>query len=182
MKKALAFASFAAFALAACGSTKEAKLANPAPCPNVVVLSDAARLVDFDGEQRLEDIAWTAEVANVSLTCRYVADKPIDASMTIDFAFGKGPKANGESHNFGYWVAVTRTNREVIEKREYIIPVKFGDKDTVRRAEHEIKEIIIPRKDDKVSGTNFEVVVGLVVTPQQAIYNRSGKSLKFPDL
>lgn len=182
MNKALAFAPVALVALAACGSTKEAKQANPAPCPNIVVLSDAARLVDFDGEQRLEDIAWTAEVENVSLTCRYVANKPIDASMKINFAFGKGPKANGESHNFGYWIAVTRTNREVIEKREYVVPVKFGDTDSVRRAEHEIKEIIIPRKDESVSGVNFEVVVGLVVTPQQAIYNRSGKSLKFPDL
>jgi hypothetical protein len=181
MNKALAFAPLAV-ALAACGSTKEAKLANPAPCPNVVVLADAARLVEFDGEQRLEDIAWTAEVENVSLTCRYVADKPIDAAMKIDFAFGKGPKASGESRSFGYWIAVTRTNREVIEKREYVIPVKFGDKESVRRAERQVKEIVIPRKDDSISGVNFEVVVGLVVTPQQAIFNRSGKSLKFPDL
>lgn len=182
MNKALALALFAALALNGCGSTKEAKLANPAPCPNVVVLSDAARMVEFDGEQRLEDIAWSAEIENVSLACRYVGAKPIDASMKIKLAFGKGPKADADKHDFSYWVAVTRTNREVIEKKEYLVPVKFGGDASVERVEHEIEKIIIPRKDENTSGTNFEVVVGLIVTPQQAIYNRSGKSLKFPEL
>lgn len=182
MNKALAFALFAALSLSACGSTKEARLANPAPCPNVVVLADAARLVDFAGEPSLENVAWSAEIEDVSLACRYIANKPIDASMKISMAFGKGPKAEGREHDFAYWVAVTRTNREVIEKQEYLVPVKFDDAESVERVRHEIEKITIPRKDEETSGTNFEVVVGLVVTPQQAIYNRSGKSLKFPDL
>lgn len=182
MKKALAVALLAALPLAACGSTKEAKLANPAPCPNIVVLSDASRLIDFVGEPNLENVAWSAEIENVSLTCRYVAAKPIDAAMKISIAFGKGPKSDEREHNFAYWIALTRTNREVIEKKEYLVPVKFDDGESVERVEHEIEKIIIPRKDEETSGTNFEVVVGLVVTPAQAIYNRSGKSLKFPDL
>lgn len=183
MNKALAVALFAAFAAAGCGSTKEARSANPAPCPNIVVLSEAARQIEFAGEEEaLEAIAWTAEIEDVSLACRYIGDKPIDASVKIDIAFGRGPQANGEKHDFAYWVAVTRTNREVIEKQEYVVPVKFDGNDSVKRVEHEIEKIIIPRKDENTSGTNFEVVVGLVVTPKQAIYNRSGKSLKFPDL
>lgn len=182
MNKALAFALMAALPLGACGSTKEAKLANPAPCPNVVVLSDAARLIDFAGEEQLENVAWSAEVEGVSLACRYVADKPIDASMKIDLAFGRGPKADAREHDFSYWIAVTRTDREVITKQEYVVPVKFDEGKPTRRVEHEIEKIFIPRKDGNTSGTNFEVVVGLVVTPKQAIYNRSGKSLKFPEL
>lgn len=182
MNKALAAALIAAVAAAGCGSTKEAKLKNPAPCPNIVVLADAARLIEFDGAERIENVAWTAEVENVSLACRYIAAKPVDASVKIDLAFGKGPKAAAKEHDFAYWIAVTRTNREVIEKKEYLVPVEFGDDETVKRVEHEIEKIIIPRKDQDTSGTNFEIVVGLVVTPQQAIYNRSGKSLKFPEI
>ncbi|NWG93066.1 MAG: hypothetical protein HXY21_11275 [Parvularculaceae bacterium] len=182
MNKALAAALFAAAVLSGCGSTKEARLKNPAPCPNVVVLSDAARLVEFSGEQRIEDVAWSAEIEDVSLVCRYVGTNPIEASMKVAIAFGRGPKAESREHQYGYWVAVTRTNREVIEKREYVVPVEFDSDSATARVEHEIEEIIIPRKDENISGTNFEVVVGLVVTPQQAIYNRSGKSLKFPDL
>lgn len=181
MNKALAAALIAAAFLSGCGSTKEAKLKNPAPCPNIVVLPEAGRLIEFSGEPRVEDVAWSAEIEDVSLACRYVGAKPIEASVKVAIAFGKGPKAEGAKHDFGYWLAVTRTNREVIEKKEYLVPVEF-DEDAVVRINHEIEEIVIPRKDENTSGTNFEIVVGLVVTPQQAIYNRTGKSLKFPEL
>lgn len=180
---ALIAAAVAAGLAAGCSSNrKEAQLKNPAPCPNIVVLEDAARLVEFAGEERIEDVAWTAEIEDVSLACRYVADKPIDAEVSIRLAFGRGPKASTDEKQYAYWVAVTRTNREVIEKKEFIVPVEFGGDDAVKRVRHEIEEIVIPRKGEETSGTNFEVVVGLVLTPQQAVYNRSGKSLKFPEL
>ncbi len=187
MNKALAGALIAAAAASAAASgcssnRKEAQLKNPAPCPNVVVLQDAARLVEFVGEPRIEDVAWTAEIEDVSLACRYVGDDPIDASVRVNLAFGRGPKAAGDEREFSYWVAVTRTDREVIEKKEFLIPVEFGGDDKVKRIRQQIEEIVIPRKSEETNGTNFEVVIGLVVTPQQAIYNRSGKSLKFPDL
>ena len=186
MNKGLAGALIAAAAAAAaagCASnSKEARLKNPAPCPNIVVLQDAARLVEFDGEQRLEDVAYTAEIEGVSLACRYVGDKPIDAEAEISLAFGQGPKATADKRQYAYWVAVTRTDREVIEKREFVVPVDFGGDGSVKRTRQKIDKIVIPRKGEQTSGTNFEIVVGLVVTPQQAIYNRSGKSLKFPEL
>lgn len=185
MNKGLAGALIAAAmaaAAAGCGSnSKEARLKNPAPCPNIVVLQDAARLVEFAGEERLEDVAYTAEIEDVSLACRYVGGKPIDAEAEIWIAFGRGPKATSEKRQYAYWVAVTRTDREVIEKQEFLVPVDFGGDGKVKRSRHKIDKIVIPRKGEETSGTNFEVVVGLVVTPQQAIYNRSGKSLKFPE-
>ncbi len=182
MNKALAVALLVALSAAGCGSTKEARLANPAPCPNVVVLPEAARMIEFAGDETLENVAWSAEIQDVSLVCRYVGAKPIDASVQVKMAFGRGPKADVDKHNYAYWLAVTRTDREVIEKEEYLVPVKFDSDENIKNVEHRIKEIIIPRRDENTSGMNFEVVVGLVVTPQQAIYNRSGKSLKFPEL
>lgn len=182
MNKAFAVALIAAGLAGGCGTTEESLKANPAPCPNIVALQDAARQIVFVGDETIENVAWTAEVADVSLACRYFADKPIDASIEIALAFGKGPKAEGRAHEFGYWVAVTRSNMEVIEKREFVAPVKFDDDETIVVIKQSIDKIVIPRKSEKTSGTNFEIVVGLAVTPQQAIYNRSGKSLKFPEL
>lgn len=179
---ALIAAAAAALAAGCASSRKEARLKNPAPCPNIVVLEDAARLVEFAGEERIEDVAWTAEIEDVSLACRYVTDKPIEAEIAIRLAFGRGPKAPGDERQYAYWVAVTRTDREVIEKKEFLVPVDFGGDGAVKRVRQEIEEIIIPRKNEETSGLNFEVVVGLVLTPEQAIYNRSGKSLKFPEL
>lgn len=187
MNKALAGALIAAvLAASGCGANqaREAKAArerNPAPCPNVVVLSEAARQIEFNGEERIEDVAFTGEIAKVDLQCRYYGDKPIDATVRIDFAFGKGPKADDDKRTYTYFVAVTRKDLEVIEKAEFQIPVKFGSSDVVRMRD-KIDKVVIPRASDKTSGTNFEVIVGFSVTPKQAVFNRSGKSLKYPDL
>lgn len=187
MNKALVFALFAAATVVSgCETSDRAKAkreANPAPCPNVLVLKDASRVVEFANDiETLENVAYTAEVTNVSLACRYFAADPIDISLEVDLAFGRGPKADSAEKNFTYFVAVTRRNSEVIEKAEYVIPVKFGSKDSVKLVEEKINQITIPRKGEETSGLNFEVVVGLALTPQQARFNRSGKSLKFPEL
>lgn len=181
MNKALALALIAA-AATGCASSKAKRAANPGVCPNAVVLADAARLVEFDGSQAIEDVAYTAEIEKVDLECRYYEDKPIDASLKVKIAFGRGPKGGAREHSFRYFVAVTRTNLEVIEKREYTLPVKFDDDRNVASVEEKIGEIVIPRANETVSGTNFEIIVGLSLTADQVIFNRSGKSLKFPDL
>lgn len=184
MNKLLQGALFAAaFVTAGCASaSREARERNPAPCPNVVVLNDAARIIEFDGDETLENVAYTGEITNVEIGCRYVEDDPIDSEITIELAFGKGPKgADGEKY-FKYFVAVNRTDIEVIAKEEFVVPVTFDAKRTIVVTEEDIDKIIIPRIDEEISGVNFEIIVGFVLTPQQAIFNRSGKSLKFPDL
>ena len=161
---------------------RQAREANPAPCPNVIVLNDAARMVEFDGEQRVEDVAYTAEIVNVTTRCRYFGDRPIDAEVDIDMAFGKGPKGEFGEKYFKYFVSVTRTDLEVIAKKEFIVPIDFDEDRIVVVTEEEIDKITIPRASEETSGLNFEIIVGLSVTPEQVLYNRSGKSLKFPQL
>ncbi len=160
----------------------QAREANPDPCPNIIVLQEAARMVEFDGEQQLDDVAYTAEITDVSTRCRYFADNPIDAEVEIHFAFGKGPKGAKGEKQFKYFVAVTKKDSEVIAKNEFVVPVDFsGDRIVVVKKE-DIDRIVIPRAAEETSGLNFEIVVGLSLTPEQTIYNRSGKSLKFPHL
>ena len=184
MNKLLAGALFAAAATTtACESfSPSAQESNPAPCPNVLVLDDAARALEFDGEEALENITYTAEITGVTIGCRYVEDDPIDVDVTVDMAFGKGPKGAAGEKVFTYFVAVTRTDREVISKKEFAVAADFDADDNLVFAEEEIDRIVIQRKDENVSGENFEIIVGMAVTPSQAIYNRSGKSLKFPEL
>ena len=184
MNKILAGALFAAVtAVGACsGLEKKVDKTNPAPCPNVVVLDDAARIIEFVGEERLEDVAYTGEITGISSTCRYFADRPIDAKVKVDLALGKGPKGEDGRKLFKYWVAITRKDLEVIAKKEFFVEAKFSDDRDVVAIDEEIDEIVIPRAGEGISGENFEIVVGFVLTPEQAIFNRSGKSLKFPNL
>ncbi|MEX6634367.1 hypothetical protein [Hyphococcus lacteus] len=183
MNKLLAVALIAAVAVAGCSSNaKKAREANPAPCPNIVVLKEAARFIDFEGEESAENVAYSGEIVDVSTTCRYYGDRPIEAELSLDFAFGKGPKGTDAEKVFTYFVAVTRKDLEVIEKNEFAVPAKFSNDRMVAVERVNIDKITIPRRDEEVSGLNFEIIVGFNVTPKQAIFNRSGKSLKFPDL
>lgn len=184
MKKLSAVALFAAAAaISACSSNaKKAREANPAPCPNIVVLTEASRLIEFSGDPTIENVAYSAEVIDVTSTCRYFGDKPIEAGVTLDLAFGRGPKGADDEKTYNYFVAVTRKDTEVIAKEVFPVEVDFGDDGTIAARSVDIDKIVIPRAGENVSGLNFEIIVGLVVTPEQAIFNRSGKSLKFPDL
>jgi len=185
MNKVLAGALCAALLTAGgCSSFagKQAREKNPAPCPNIVVLNDAARMIEFDGEQTLEDVAYTGEITNAEVACRYIADKPIEASIDLEMAFGKGPKGANGQKVYNYFVAVVRRDLEVIAKETFQIAPDFSDKKNVVVLKDEIDKIVIPRKNENTSGVNFEIIVGFSLTPQQAIYNRSGKSLKFPEI
>ncbi len=185
MKKHLAAALIAASVLGAAGCSgisREAQQANPAPCPNIIVLQDAARLIEFEGEETIDNVAYTGEILDAITVCRYFGDEPIEAEVEIDLAFGKGPQADENKKIFNYFVAVTRTDLEVIAKQDFAVPVDFGGRSEVVLKREEIDRIVIPRAGENTSGTNFEIIVGFSLTPQQAIFNRSGKSLKFPEL
>lgn len=184
MYKLLAVALIAAVAAGCAASDRyrAEREANPAPCPNIIVLNDAARFIEFDGEETLDDIAYTGEIVNVGSACRYILADPIEMEVSVDLAFGRGPKADKDKKIFKYFVAVTRTNREVIAKQEFPVAIEWDGDNPVEVERVEVDEIVIPRADENVSGENFEIVVGFVVTPEQAIYNRSGKSLKFPNI
>lgn len=183
MNKPLACALIAAVVAATgCAGNRQARERNPAPCPNVLVLNDASRVIEFDGEETVENIAYTGEITNVAVGCRYVEDKPIDTAISIEMAFGRGPKGETDKKDFTYFVAVTRKDLEVITKKEFLVPVDFGGKRTIVTKDEEIGKIVIPRASEKISGTNFEIIVGFALTRDQAIFNRSGKSLKFPQL
>ena len=157
--------------------------ANPAPCPNVFVLEEAARLVDFGGaEPSVDTVAWSAEVRDVRTSCRYADDLPINARVEIDLAVGRGPAATGDEYPLSYFVAVTRTDKDLIAKETFTVPVTIRDGRAVATFTERLTDVVIPRKGEETSGTNFEIAVGLALTKEQLLYNRSGRSLKFPGL
>ncbi|MEM8985312.1 MAG: hypothetical protein AAGC95_01190 [Pseudomonadota bacterium] len=163
--------------LAGCASTEQ----NAGLCPSVRVLAAAERVIEFDGAETAENVAYTGEILSAQGSCRYFEDKPINASIEMDIAFGRGPKGLEQTHDFEYFVAVTRTDLVIVEKQVFPVEAKFRKGDVVRIREN-VSKIVIPRASERVSGSNFEIIVGLQLTPRQARFNRSGKSLKFPNL
>ena len=172
-------AAAAAVALTSCGSVRGAFAddENAGPCPNAFALFDAARVVEFrdPGVEDYANVMFTAEVQAVRSLCRYYRDRPIDADLELEIGFGRGPAAPDDEHTYNLWVAVTRTDVAVLDRATIPIRVRFPrgqDRVYLRR---EIENIVIPRAEESTSGTNFEILVGFEVTPEQLEFNRLGK-------
>ncbi|MCG8442409.1 MAG: Tat pathway signal sequence domain protein [Caulobacterales bacterium] len=162
----------AGVALSGCASDEP----NAGPCPRAYALYDVSRSVEFvGGGETYSAVGFTAEIENVETLCRYAGEDPIEADLQIDIGFGRGPAATGNTHEYRYFIAVTRRDSAVIAKQIYPIQVTFPKGvDRVYQRET-IDRIVIPRKDAGVSGSNFEIIVGMDVTATQLQYNRDGK-------
>ena len=155
------------------------QLRNAGPCPYVKVLYDAARYVEFKGgDEASSTVGFTGEIENIASACAYKGAEPIRLKMQVLFELGRGPQAVGSRKTYQYWVAVTDRNHAVLNKEYFSLPVTFPagvDRVTITEP---IGGVTIPRADSKVSGGNFEVLVGFEVTPAMADFNRQGKRFR----
>lgn len=172
-----AFIALPAMLLTSCSSVDLSALderPNVGPCPVAGSLYDASRVVELKGVERHENVGFTGQIEGVRGFCRYIDTNPITMEIEVDFAFGRGPKAEGMTHTYPVFVTVTRRDRSVLAKERFDIPVTWpADKDVVYLTES-VPGIVIPRANETVSGSNFEVIVGFDLTPEQLAYNRSG--------
>ena len=155
------------------------QLSNAGPCPYVKVLYDAARYVEMKNNRTAASAAgYTGEIDGLSSACEYKNDQPIRVQARLLFELGRGPQAAGREKTYRYWVAVTDRNRAVLQKQYFDLPVTFpAGQDRVSKTE-DVLGIVIPRADIKVSGANFEVLVGFDVTPEMATFNREGERFR----
>jgi hypothetical protein len=155
------------------------QLRNAGPCPYVKVLYDAARYVEFKGARpSASQAGFTGEIDGLSSACEYKNDQPIHVQARLLFELGRGPQAGASAHTYRYWVAVTDRNRAVLQKEYFDLPVTFpAGQNRVSRTE-DVLGIVIPRADLKVSGANFEVLIGFDVTPEMAAFNRQGQRFR----
>lgn len=167
--------------LSACGTVRrasEANAQNAGPCPLMGVLYDAARVVELRGpEETFSNVGYTAEMRGVSGLCRYVGEDPIVMNLDIDMAFGKGPKAESDTHTYRYWVAVSRRDLAPLTKQYFTVDVNFDGRDRTTMVQN-IERITIPRANKDTSGVNFEILVGFDLTPEQLAFNRDGKRFR----
>ena len=156
-----------------------AQLRNAGPCPYVKVLYDASRYVEFkDGKESAAQTAYTGEIQGLSSGCAYKSNDPIRMQVQMLFELGRGPQATGSQKTYRYWVAVTERNKDVLAKEYFDLPVTFREGQDRVYATETLKTITIPRADEKVSGGNFEVLIGFDVTPEMAAFNRDGKRFR----
>jgi hypothetical protein len=155
------------------------QLRNAGPCPFVKVLYDAGRYAEFkDDREAASAVAYTGEIQGVSSICTYKAADPIKVEVEMLFALGRGPQATSSNKTYRYWVAVTQRNQAVLAKEYFDLPVSFDGGQDRKLVTERLKGIVIPRANVKVSGSNFEILVGFDVTEKMAAFNRDGKRFR----
>ena len=169
--------------MAGCSSVPQAldTRQNAGPCPSGLTLYEASRYVEFapgTTDDRFNSISWTAEITDVRLFCRYVGDNPIIAEVEVDFAFGRGAQAEGLTHDYPFFVSVTRRNRAVLEKDFFAVTAEFESGSRVTGKTVTFERLEIPRYDDTISGANFEIIVGFDLSDEQLAFNRAGKRFR----
>ena len=155
------------------------QLRNAGPCPFVKTLYDAARYAEFkDGVEASANVGYTGEIQSIKSACAYKSNEPIRVQARVLFELGRGPQATGRGTTYKYWVAVTDRNNAVLSKEWFSLPVNFPAGHDRVYATETLGLITIPRHDAKVSGANFEVLIGFEVTPRMADFNRQGKRFR----
>lgn len=157
----------AGFVLAACTKSGPAK-----PCPRVAVLADAQRLVRFapGGGRDLTDIRFEAEIGVRRGTCDYAKkDTMLEVEMAVEIQAVRAPNA-GKQGEFEYFVAISDRSQRILTKQTFTATIPF---DADRRAGGAIEELTqsIPLKPSQL-GTEFEIVVGFQLSPDELAYNR----------
>ncbi len=175
--------STALLGLAACqsgssiGDAFDTRL-NSGTCPPAGAMYQAARIVEFNGDDQVyPNVRYTGEIVDVRLYCRYAGDDPVRAEVEVDFALGKGPAGESNSHRYGYWVAVTRRSGKVLNKEHFTVRADFSNGPVTGETEV-LQRILIPRVDESVSAANFEVLIGFDLTEDQLNYNKEGRRFR----
>ena len=152
--------------LAGCASEPETR-----PCPQAVVLSDAARQVKFAGQGRdLTDMLFEASISTGRLVCEY-DDDVLDVDLQVEVVASRGPANSDRLANITYFVAVSRTDRTVLARESFDIAIPFpGNRTRVSALEQIGQVITLPSGED---GGDYLIYVGLELSREELEYNRA---------
>ena len=176
---ARAAASLAAlFALGAALDGCKSNIADPGtpPCPRVALLADAAHLAVFrNGPGRdLTDIVYEADLGRISGQCIYTRSKSkVTVAMKLTIAAKRGPADRGGVADLPYFVAVVDRQSHILARQEFDTAIGFQPDQTQAATVEELEQIIPLKKDQP--GSDFEVMVGFRLTPEQVKRNRASE-------
>ena len=158
-------------ALAACAGKKDD--AGAPPCPKVGVLADAARVTVYrDGPGRdLTDIKYEAQLGRIAGECIYrKRNTQVTVDMKLQINAKRGPADRDRIADVGYFVAILDGQSNVLARQEFRSQIEFPQ-DQAQVATLEELEQVIPLKKDQ-PGSDFDVLVGFKLTPEQLERNR----------
>lgn len=157
--------TLAALLLQACASDEA-----PLPCPDVVRIVDASRMVGFEGFGRdLTDVRFEADLEEMRLSCAY-DDAMLEVTLEVTMAVLRGPADRMRLAAIDYFVAITDEDRNILARETFDLKVPFEGNRTRILVTDEVTPRI-PLGPGK-TGADYLIYVGFSLTPEQLRYNR----------
>lgn len=166
--------ALALFTVAAC---QQGPSAPPPPCPNIVIVQDAAELTQFlPGPGRdLTDVTLEARVADFRGFCDTdLADHgtgAVEVEMELLLVATRGPAATSREARVRYFVAIADKDENVLARAEFDTDITFeGNRNRIGFAEELTQRIPLDRGQ---LGDDFSVFVGFALSDEDLKYNRN---------
>ena len=144
--------------------------ARPPPCPEVLRVGEAAKLVKFAGAGRdLTDVRFEASIEGVSLTCEY-DDDAVEAALQIAMLARRGPADRDRMAPLSYFVAIADRQDRILARETFDLAVPFEGNQTALSVLDEVSPRI-PLAGNQ-NGADFVIYVGFVLSRQELDFNR----------
>ncbi len=157
------------------GRSSEALLKSP--CPQVEIVDDLSSISDFSDpkKQTKKNLISRVDLKSAESTCKLSSKTAIvDLKLIFDGHLGaKGRKKSTDRPFFSYpfFVAVTTPTGKIMAKEIFAASLTYGAKENEHTYFENLRQII-PIKN-KNQASNYRVLIGFQVTPDQLAYNRA---------
>lgn len=139
-------------------------------CPSAGVLVDARNLTEYRGPGRdITDVAYRWEFIDAAARCTY-DDNVVEVEYGFSLDVALGPAATEAVRTAPVFVAVTKADETVLEKRVLDVTAEFQDGE--RRVTYARFFDDIAFDVGEEDGRLYTIVVGFQLTPAQLAENR----------
>lgn len=164
--------------LGACASGDEIP---PGPCPEILVVADAAKLTRFKpGPGRdIIDVLHEEKITGFAQACEYDVDDSGAGDLIVYVAptivSTRGPANQTDNANFEYFVAITDADKKILDKTRYpkVLPYVNGVP-RVMWQKPEPHTYVLPLKAGQ-TGASYLVYLGLQLSREELDYQRKNR-------
>lgn len=153
----------------------------PPPCPRISILGDAATITKFrPGPGRdLTDVLYEGVVTNVTGRCTYAnggkgANRALSMKVVLVIEAARGPANRDGRAAFSYFVGITDSSRNVLNKERFNVRMLFPGNRTRLVITDNPVTLEIPVKAGQ-SGRDFTIFVGFQLSREDLEYNRRAR-------
>lgn len=162
--------------LAGCSGTE---IDNYSECPTVIIVKDTSELTAFrsGSQQSQKNVELKVRIDSYKGACKtsFESDRSgkIDIDLKLKFDAVRGPENVNRKENFRFYVAIVNIKGDILAKEIFSTSLKF-DKNIGRQFKTEkLTQKIFLRSGE--SGVDFDILVGLQLSPEQLNYNLTKK-------